>query len=318
MSEQELTLKDIFILPSIVKNVYKYIGNIGLDSLRLTSRSLGKSIWRYYLLNYYFYYTPDLDESPITEEDYKVVRKISCISDDYAKFSKIECMKLSLEGYKGTPTLDFRSMNLTSLTITGTMEQNLGSKVISFLPSSLKYLSLKDFRGKVSSPDGKSYLPENILYVDLGHFFKQNIDNFPDSIEVLHLGDNFNQKINKYPKNLKHLRIGNKFNQEIINLPPCLISLSIKGLYHKRIELNNGLKFLLCEGELITNLPESLIFYAPSSWSSKNSIQELRENNKKVEIIGKFNEGENRSLLMYYARDSFNLKISPYMEKYNF
>lgn len=315
MSEKEL--KRVFSL-TIVKHILKYFNKKELDKMREVSKMFNVSIWKYYLHNYYF-----TSSQPGWIKYIMNIRKISCSDNDYLKFSHVQYLRLELETKhnKRRLNLDFSSMNLISLTIIGRMDQSLGfrdspsGEVRSILPPSLKYLCIDRVYGDISSPSGKSYLPDGILHVYID--IPKNIDNFPDSIEVLYLGTYFNQEITKYPENLRHLSFGTNFNQDVINLPKKLISLNIPNQEHKkRVCLNDGLKLLYYTSNVIHNLPMNLEFYVPPLWISNETYIQLREKNENVEI---FNPSKmNYVDSLYKSIDMFYERVHRYVNKYEF
>jgi hypothetical protein len=92
------------------------------------------------------------------------------------------------------------------------------TKTIDNLPNDITKLRLLGF--KFNQPI--NYLPNNLIYLELGPKFNQPIDYLPSSLIHLILGFKFNQPIDNLPSSLIHLKLGYKFNQSINDLPNSL------------------------------------------------------------------------------------------------
>jgi hypothetical protein len=101
-------------------------------------------------------------------------------------------------------------------------------------------------------------LPENLLYLKLGHEYNQYLD-LPNKLEYFKMGHAFIHKI-ILPDSLKEFIMGNCFTHKI-SIPYSLIKLHIGQKFNNNIYLSNNLKYLHIGPNFNQdiNLPISLI-----------------------------------------------------------
>lgn len=102
--------------------------------------------------------------------------------------------------------------------------------LINRLPNCIKYLTFNYISLDVIELIS---LPKDLIYLDVGVKFNNNIDMLPQNLKVLILGYQFNKPLNNLPPLLESLFIGGHYNHTIDNLPD-----SIKYLYMDTITFN--------------------------------------------------------------------------------
>lgn len=150
--------------------------------------------------------------------------------------------------------------------------------------------------------------------VILGDAFNQSIDFLPDGIIYLQLGRRFNKPIMNLPQTLKHLIIASnqiahcEFNQSLDYLPEGLESLEIKLNCSFNMYINNlpaSLKHLTFYCKLfnysLNNLPDGLEILCVRDFSDLD-LHNLPSNLKKVQIS--YLSEDNSKLLDEYINTS--------------
>ena len=134
----------------------------------------------------------------------------------------------------------------------------------------------------------KIKIPSNVIDINFGYYFNQELDNLPDNLEHLILGFHFNRRIDNLPVTLKILYLSQYFNHPIDNLPVGLKELRINDDFNHSLDfLPNGLeKITFMETSIFShsfdNLPTTLkeieipISYPGSINNLPDSIEEIR------------------------------------------
>ena len=73
--------------------------------------------------------------------------------------------------------------------------------------------------------------PQHLIYLHLGHCFKEEICELPQYLLYLHLGHCFNKEIIKFPQYLLYLLINGGYNNKIYEFPQYLVYLHLNR-YH--------------------------------------------------------------------------------------
>jgi hypothetical protein len=128
---------------------------------------------------------------------------------------------------------------------------------LSNIPNYIKYIKLTvDYDNDISN------LPDSVISIICGDYFRSPINKYPVNLKYLDLGFSYNEELKGLPETLEHLEVGFCFEYSINNIPDNIKTLKIKSReYIYPIEkLPNNLKKLsiydMCDSVLI--LPDKL------------------------------------------------------------
>jgi len=174
------------------------------------------------------------------------------------------------------------------------------SRVINYLPPSLKYLNVKrcvNHETNTEYPIEFTELPKSLKYLNvnllsdhqtpsfpfLTHFdfgsWNSNLDYLPETLLVLNVGDEWNQSVDKLPSHLKKLTFGRNFDQDVDNLPSSLVYLKFSHWFNQPVnKLPHSLKkvfFGFAFNQSIDSLPPHLTHLDLGSRSFSQQINKI-------------------------------------------